>query len=302
MHRKPNFFIVGAAKCGTTSLYHHLKSHPDIYFCETYKEPYYFSTKYVKLPHRGKGDEVNDKRRKDLPTLGDYLNLFKTATNEKIIGEATTDYLYFYQTAKDIKSMNPDAKILISLRNPVERAFSAYYHQVNKKLETLSFKQALDQEENRIRENYSYIWRYKQIGLYYKQVKYYIDVFGQENVKIILFDDIKKDIKSVIRETLQFLEVDTNLKIRASEKHRATGVYRFKKFNDLLFKQSFIRKILQILLTQKARNRLLLKLTNLNLKKPQMDSETKKHLINYFKEDIRKTEKLINRNLTHWLK
>ncbi|MFW5720771.1 MAG: sulfotransferase domain-containing protein [Bacteroidota bacterium] len=302
MHRKPNFFIVGAAKCGTTSLYHHLKSHPDIYLCETYKEPYFFSSKYVKLPHKGKGDEVNDKRRKNYTTLDDYLKLFKGATNEKIIGEATTDYLYFYQAAKDIKNMNPHAKILISLRNPVERAYSAYYHQVNKKLETLSFKQALVQEENRIKDNYSYIWRYKQVGLYYKQVKYYLDVFGKENVKIILFDDIKNDIKSVIQDILQFLEVDTNLKIRTSEKHRATGVYRFKKFNDLLFKQSFIRRILQMVLTQKARNRLLLKLINLNLKKPEMDPSTRKYLVDYFREDIHKTEKLINRNLEHWLK
>jgi hypothetical protein len=302
MHRKPNFFIVGSEKCGTTTLYYHLKSHHDIYFCEKYKEPYFFSTKYVKMPHQGINDEINDEKRAGFDGFDDYLELFKDATDEKIIGEASTDYLYYYQAAADIKAMNPEAKILISLRNPIDRAFSAYYHQVNKKIETLSFRQALEQEENRIRDNYSFIWRYKDLGLYYKQVKYYLDVFGQENVKIILFDDIKNDIKSVIHEILQFLEVEPNLKIRTSEKHRATGVYRFNRFNDLLFKKSFIRRILQTVLTQKARNRLLLKLINLNLKKPEMDPSTRKYLVDYFKEDIHKTEKLINRSLEHWLK
>ncbi|MFO7790625.1 MAG: sulfotransferase domain-containing protein [Bacteroidota bacterium] len=301
MRRKPNFFIIGAAKSGTTSLYHHLKNHDDIFFCE-HKEPYFFSTKYVSLPHHGKEDEINDKKRVGIPTLNDYLNLFKGVTDEKIIGEASTDYLYFYQVAGDIKAMNPNAKILISLRNPVERAYSAYLHQISKDRETLSFSKALEEEENRIKNNYSFIWRYKQVGLYYKQVKNYLDVFGTENVKIILFDDIKNDITSVVHEVLEFLEVDTNLKVNASEKHRATGVYRFKKINEFFYKPSIPRKILQMLLTQKARNHLLVKLTDLNLKKPQMDSATRKYLIEYFKEDIRKTEKLINRNLEHWLK
>ncbi len=298
--KQPNLFIVGAAKCGTTSLYYHLMSHKDVFFCE-HKEPYYFSTKYAQIPHHGKADEINDVKRMSLPTLDDYLKLFKDATDEKIIGEASTDYLYFYKVAEDIKAMNPDAKIVISLRNPVDRAFSAYYHQISKDRETLSFEDALEEEENRIKDNYSFIWRYKDVGLYSKKVKHFLDVFGPEKVKVILFDDIKNDITSVVHDILEFLELDTNLKINASEKHRATGVYRFKKFNELMFKKSFVRRILQMGLTQKARNRLLLKLTNINLKKPQMNAQTRKYLINYFKDDILETEKIIGRDLQDWL-
>lgn len=298
----PNLFIVGAAKCGTTSLYYHLMKHPEIYFCEVVKEPYYFSTKYAKIPHHGKEDEINDNKRTSLKTFEHYLELFKDAKDEKIIGEASTDYLYFYQVADDIKAINPDAKIVISLRNPIDRAFSAYYHQVSKDRENLSFEKALEAEESRIKDNYSFIWRYKDVGLYAKRVKHFLDVFGPDKVKIILFDDIKNDITSVVRDVLAFLELDSDLKVNASEKHRATGVYRFKKFNDLMFKQTFVRKILQKLLSQKARNRLLLKLTNMNLKKPQMNSDTRKHLIEYFKEDILETEKIIGRDLQHWLK
>lgn len=300
--KRPNFFIVGAAKCGTTSLYYHLMKHPEVFFCEVIKEPYYFSTKYAQIPHHGKEDEINDKKRTRLKTFDHYLELFKNATDEKIIGEASTDYLYFYQVADDIKAMNPDAKIVISLRNPIDRAFSAYYHQVSKDRETLSFENALKAEEGRIKDNYSFIWRYKDVGLYSKRVKHFLDVFGPENVKIILFDDIKNDITAVVHDILEFLKLDTNLKVNASEKHRATGVYRFKKFNDLMFKQSLVRKILQKLLSQKARNRLLLKLTNMNLKKPQMKDETRKYLIDYFKADILETEKIIGRDLKHWLK
>ncbi|MFO7878454.1 MAG: sulfotransferase [Bacteroidales bacterium] len=300
--KRPNLFIIGAAKCGTTSLYYHLMRHPDIFFCDVVKEPYYFSTKYAKIPHQGKEDEINDEKRKNLSTFDDYLELFKDAKDEKIIGEASTDYLYFYHVAKDIKAMNPDARIVISLRNPVDRAFSAYYHQVSKDRETLSFEKALEVEEGRIKNNYSFIWRYKDVGLYSKRVKHFLDVFGRDKVKIILFDDIKNDIISVIHDILDFLELDPNLKVNASEKHRSTGVYRFKKFNDLMFKKTFVRRIMQMLLTQNARNRLLLKLTNLNLKKPQMNQDTRKYLINYFKEDILETEKIIGRDLQDWLK
>lgn len=299
---KPNFFIVGTAKSGTTTLYHHLKDHKDFFFHPIIKEPHYFSTKYVKMPHTGPYDEIRDRKRQSMPTLHDYLNLFKDATNEKIIADASVDYLYYYRTADDIKNFNPDAKIFIILRNPIERAYSAYFHQKREGREMLSFEEALKQEEDRIQNNYDFIWRYRQMGLYYEQVKYYLDVFGSENVKIFLFDDFKSDINKVIFDTLKFLNVNTDFKIDPLRKYNVTGDVKNKHLHRLLKYENPFKRILRLFLPKKTRSEIRYKLDLKNLKKkPQMQADTKKYLSEYYKSDILMTQRLIDRNLEHWL-
>lgn len=298
--KRPNFFIVGTAKSGTTTLYNHLKKHQDIYFSNI-KEPYFFSTKYTNLPHKGPEDYINDQKRKSMPTLKHYLQLFEGASSEKIIAEASTDYLYYFRVADDIKKMNPASKIVILLRNPVDRAFSAYYHQKNKGRETLTFSEALEEEENRIKNNYSFIWRYKQVGLYYKQVKYYLDVFGHENVKIFLYDELKEDINKVIKGILSFLNLNTDLVVNTSERHRATGILKNEMLYKLLYRPNTIKAIIKPIIPPKTRAKMKLILTNWNFKKPEMDAKVRKYLINYFKEDVKMSEKLVGKRLSHWL-
>ena len=110
----PNFFIVGAAKSGTTSLAEYLKQHPEIFMSE-FKEPHYF------LPEGAMASNYYG-------TWDNYMSLFKDVRNEKAIGEASTGYLYYPESARMIINRIPDAKIIISLRNPVEMAFSLYQH------------------------------------------------------------------------------------------------------------------------------------------------------------------------------
>lgn len=143
----PNFFIVGAAKSGTTSLYHYLKQHPEIYMSPV-KEPKYFLASINKFPHNGPGDIEVDK--KIIRTWDEYLKLFSNASVEKCIGEASCGYLYYCElVAPSIKRISPEAKIIIVLRNPVERAFSAYCYLFREGRETLSFEEALKIEEER---------------------------------------------------------------------------------------------------------------------------------------------------------
>ena len=143
----PNFLIVGAAKSGTTSLYHYLKQHPEIYMSPV-KEPKFITAQFLSFPFKGIGDEKVEQNI--VKSYNEYCNLFKDVSKEKIIGEASPDNLYFFEKAINIiiyHLKNP--KIIIILRNPIERAFSAYMYFINCNREYLSFEEALKEEEKR---------------------------------------------------------------------------------------------------------------------------------------------------------
>lgn len=298
----PNFFIVGAAKAGTTSVYAYLAQHPEI-FLSPLKEPKYLSLPANKLPHRGPGDAKVD--NSIIKTLDDYLNLFKNASIEKVVGEASADYLYFYKTViPRTKKTNPESKILIMLRNPIERAFSAYRHMLKDKRETLSFEKALITEEQRKKDNYEFIWFYKDVGLYHEQVKAYLNSFGANKVKVCLYDDFIKNEGNVIKDILRFLDVNENFPTDTSLKHNVSQITRSESFDEFLntydhpvkklFRPVFLNTIGKER-TEKIVN--YFKYKNLLRMKPK----TRKHLIQFYRNDILKLQDLIERDLSDWM-
>jgi len=152
----PNFLIVGAPKSGTTSLYYYLKEHPEIYMSKL-KEPHFFSKECKNLPFRGPKDESLGSTKYMNLTWEDYQNLFKGAITYKAVGEASADYLYYFKCSiKNIKKYLGNPKIIIILRNPIERAFSAYLHMLRDGREYLSFREALHMEEERKKNNWDF--------------------------------------------------------------------------------------------------------------------------------------------------
>lgn len=301
----PNFLIIGAAKSGTTSLHAYLSEHQDI-LMSTPKEPKYFSNRANTISFSGKGDiEVYNSIIK---SKIEYKNLFKSEKDFIIKGESSADSLYYYK--KVIPLIKKDLKepyILILLRNPIQRAFSAYTHLIRDEREINSFEEGLLLESERKELGYEFIWHYKEVGLYYNQVKSYIENF--KNCKVILFDDLKKDSQLVVDDTCDFLKL-TKIKINKDKVYNKSGIPRrnlqtllYKKF---IKKRSLLRKIASVFLkeTKKEQIALFLKeqLFNKQLQKAEMKLETKEQLIDYFKEDILKLEKLIDRDLQHWLK
>ncbi len=305
MKNLPNFFVVGAAKSGTTSLFHYLKQHPEIYM-SSLKEPKYFSSSVVRFPHRGPGDMEVDKRV--TRTWHGYLELFNGVSGEKRIGEASADYLYFYEhVAPLIKETTPGAKIIIVLRNPTERAFSAYSHLVKDGRETLSFEEALEVEEQRKRDNYEFIWFYKEVGFYYSPVKTYLDAFGKENVRIYLYDDFMKHPFVLIEDICKFMDVGTNFVPDMSTKHNVALIPRIRSIQNFLldynhtFKKAF-RPLFLNTIGQENTEVLINYFKNKNLRKQKIDPETRKYLIELYRDDILMLEKLIKRDLSSWLK
>lgn len=295
MDRKPEFFIVGAPKAGTTSLYHYLIQHPEI-FMPVRKEPYFFGN----WREDGKKD------------LQEYLNLFGGVPESKVAGEASTAYLYLRSAAEEIKEFQSGAKIIIVLRNPVERAYSQYWHHVRNGLDN-TFEEELESEEKRIREG----WRgfrpglvppayYIESGRYSKHVEHYMKTFGRERVRVYLFEDLVGDPQAVCRDTFEFLGVDPVHQISTGQVYNSSGPLRSPTFYRLLFSvptwiREPVKQALPLGVLKKVREGKELMLQK-NIKAvPDMKLKTRAYLQQVFKDDVLYVEELTGRDLSHWL-
>ncbi|WP_022671139.1 sulfotransferase family protein [Hippea alviniae] len=299
--RLPNFLIVGAAKAGTTSLYYYLREHPEIYLSDI-KELRFFSN--MEGNFQGPGDEnVNKSVSK---SIDEYESFFEKINGEKAIGDISPDYLYYFKNSIDnIKNFLLNPKIIIVLRNPIDRAFSQYLHFTRDGRETLSFEKALKLENRRKELNWEWAWFYKDVGLYYNQVKAYLENF--ENVKIYLYDDLMNNRLGVVQDIYRFLEVDDNFVPESlNEKFNVSGIPKNRFLHEFLSKDSLVKKLIRpvvrtVMPDREKRQKLINKIMQKNLKKPKMKPETREYLKQFYKEDILKLQDLINRDLSHWL-
>ncbi len=148
----PNFLVIGATKSGTTSLYTYLKQHPEVYM--PMKEPNFFALEGREPPFFRGPEGWKEPSQKRITDLEGYRTLFAGASGEKAMGEVSPLYLYAPQAAYRIRRYVPEAKLVAILRNPVERAYSAYMHLVREDREPLGFAEALKEEERRIQSNW----------------------------------------------------------------------------------------------------------------------------------------------------
>lgn len=292
----PNFLIIGAAKAGTTSLYAYLKQHPDIYMSEV-KEPRFFApevfTNYNNVARDG---------AKRVPfTPEEYEELFAGVKNETAIGEASTEYLYFPGVAARIKKSLPEAKLIAILRNPVERAFSAFCYQLRDDCEPLSFEEALSAESQRIKEGYRPGWHYQQVGFYYDGIKRYLETFEPEQIKIYLNEELIKDSVKVSQDIYQFLGVDDSFVPDITRKN-ISGVPKNRFLHSIFTKENPLKSVIKPLLPEKMRQNIYQKVRKNNLtSKPTLAVETRKELEQLYRDDILKLQDLINTDLSSWL-
>lgn len=282
----PNFFIVGAAKAGTSSLYAYLKNTPGVYMSE-HKEPHYF----IDNMKPGYYDESK------------YLQLFKNVKNEKAIGEASVDYLIDPSSAKCIHDKIPDAKIIILLRDPVERAFSSYLMYTNRTKKDLSsheiFLETFGTEYGLKYDKNPYLGR----GLYSSQVKKYLEIFGEENVGIWFFEDMKKDTMQVVKGVLKFLKIDSLPPDNVSKIYNPYLVFRGKIAESLCLNTT-IRKIVPIFLpTLTLRHLVFNKLFIKEAQKPKLPESERRKLENYYYDDVIALEKVLKKKIPwEWVK
>lgn len=286
---RPNFVIAGAAKCGTTSLFHYLKQHPDVGMLES-KDANFFVDFRVKVH-----------------SLRDYEALFEGFAGLKAIGEAPVRSLYDEEAMKKIKRCLPEVRIILILRNPADMAYSLWGHMVRNG-ERVSFKRALKLEPRRMADpefrkrcnNWHGDYYYFHRGLYFEQVRRCFDLFGRDSVLVLLFDDLRRDPVETCRKCFEFLGVDTDFE-PAIAKHNVGKVYRHRGLHKLLSQPPPWLTGLEAGFMGKRVRRWRESLMNWNTRGlPPFDPELRAELLVRYQPDIRKLEKLLGRDLSHW--
>ena len=299
MEKKPNFIIVGAMKAATTSIHSYLKQHPDI-FMTRIKEPMFFNN--FKKTEDFFIIGPNSKNR--IKTISDYYALFDEAKSEKLLGEASPAYIYDKKTPSLIKKYLPNTKIIIILRQPIDRAYSNFLHVLRSGREVFSsFEDSINCEAKRIEDNWSPLYHYINKGFYSEQIERYFNEFQKENIKILLFEDIVKNTKESLEDIFRFLEVDDKFEIDFSSKLNASGVPN-GILGFILKKMRYYRLMPKFALSDYLPNSVInLIFKSVYTKSPKLSPKYRRELTNkYYKEEIVKLQKMINRDLSAWLR
>lgn len=286
---KPDFIIAGAAKSGTTSLARYLAAHPEIKILGERLE--FFG-------------EYSNPRFRDIDAQA-YTELMNSAENtEYLVGEKSVSYLYSCTALNEIAEMVPDAKIIVVLRNPVDRAYSDYWHRVRTGVESLSFSEALDAEPQRIADGARFELHYATYGLYANRLKDYIARFGRNRVLILFYQDLKDDPASVVERAFDFLGVSASTdgidfvvhnkggNATSSAVRLALRVAQNKSVTNALKRllPSRLTKFLIAYLVQRTSAGTY----------PDMKPEDKDRLIRFFSTSISELEQMTGRDLTQW--
>ncbi|MEK6326317.1 MAG: sulfotransferase [Actinomycetota bacterium] len=282
--RWPNLFLVGAAKAGTTSLYRELARHPAIYMSPM-KEPHFFSQiepapgRKAFFPHVTGEDE--------------YLALFEGATTEELLGEASTSYLWDGQAAERIKRVVPEARILIMLRDPVDRAYSQYWNDVREGIERRTFLDALVEEQQRSGPG---AWGVSSLhidcGRYADQVERYLDRFGAR-VQVLFFEDFAGHEASAIADVHSFLGLGSPAAGAAPRRMNPASLPR-NRLSAALLASGKLRRVVRATVPRPLRSRLRAGLLK-RAAPPPMDPAARALLMEIYRPEVGRLAELLRR-------
>ncbi len=272
----PNFLIIGAGRSGTTSLYHYLRQHPDI-FMSPVKETNYYTD----------ADQATD--IKGIRSRSQYEQLFAGVSGERAIGEATPKYLNAVTSIGRIRDDLPGVRLIATLRQPADRAYSSYLQRFMNSRERRGAEEVL-QPGNHVVET----------GRYHPQLRRYFDVFPREQIKIILFDDLIARTQETVRSLYGFLGVDPDFAVDTRIRHNPSASPRFvrltRHFNSVA---TFAADVAPHWLRGKG---FAMRLRRPLLRKPDpIPPLLRRQLTDQYRDDIISTGELIGRDLAHWL-
>jgi hypothetical protein len=305
--KKPNLFIVGHPRTGTSSLHDYLNQHPDI-FMSPIKEPNYFAKDFHeesdRFHHKALYFPFRTEKR--------YLKLYKNWEHEKIAGEASATSLYSKMSAKEIYKLNQNAKIIMSFREPVEFLYSYHSTAIFSLGEDVKdFRRALSMEPERKKGHClskrvitpSWLY-YSQFIDYSKQLNRFSSLFGKDQIKVLIFNDFKMDTKNTYREILRFLDVDPSFVPDFAVVNPYKKSVKWPGLKYVLFDSPYFRKIQHLIFPDTVYARLVQfykKMILIAEPKNRLDAQLKKELMLKFKIEVQKLSDVLQRDLiTLW--
>jgi Sulfotransferase domain len=297
---KPNFFIVGAPKCGTTALYEYLRPHPNIFMSEL-KEPHFFARDLGTYPK--------------IKSLEDYTRLFEGATDRHArVGEASVYYLRSAVAAANIREFNPAAKVIAMFRNPVDMVYS-FHSQLLYWSEEIEpdFETAWRLQERRSRgldlpprSRGAFLLPYADVGRFGTQTERLLSIFPPSQVKLILYDDFTASPQRIYDEVIAFLELphDGRTEFPRVNEHKRAKVAWLKQFyrKPPVFLRDAVRGLKQAVGAERitAVKKKIVELNTTRERRPPLSPQFRAELVETFREEVALLSRLLSRDLSHW--
>ena len=297
--RLPDFLVIGAFKSGTTSLMSYLSQHPDV-MVPWLQEPNFFGAEDFSLSLEGvKGarrdvDGAYGRRRTN--TLAQYTNLFADVPAGCVVGESSPQYMTHPAACERIRSLVPDCKLVAILRNPIDRAFSDYSMFVRDGIEKDPFDVVIHRPRS-----IKPMGHYVETGMYGKQLQPFFETFPEEQLKVYLHDDLRADPSEVLRSLFSWLGVDPTFEPNVSEMMNPSGVPRNSLVAGAYIARRRLQPYLKPIVPRGMQRRLDVRLER-GLQKDVVAPEVRRELAEMFTDDVALLSKLIDRDLSHWLR
>lgn len=296
--RLPDFLIIGAYKCGTTSLVDYLGQHPDIHL-PWLQEPNYFAyeTDSESTQLKPEVDWGSLYRRHRARTLAQYQTLFDDAPASSVVGECSPEYMRSPHAWRRIKATVPSVRLIAILRNPAERAHSDYQAFVRDGLEQEPFSSTI-QRSRSTEPGHQYV----TTGFYGAQLRPYFEAFDREQLRVVLMDDLRQDGAAVVRDLCSWLGVDVSgwapdLSVTRNVSGRPGNVAVAAAFRARRRLRPWIKPLVPPRLQRRADD-----LLASGLRRDALPADAKKQLLEIYHDDIRLLEQLLERDLSPWLR
>ncbi len=297
---RPNFFLIGAAKCGTTSVASYLDQHPDVFVSKP-KEPNFFSFEPGSTPMcTGPGDpqrlyELLLKYSVTSPT--EYAALFKNAEGKQAIGEASVRYLYEPHTAARLAGYAPDAKLIVLLRDPVDRLHSHYHMNVRQHIEPLTLADAIDAEDQRVTQGWGWDWHYQRVGLYGKQLQEVYEHFDRSQVLVLFHADLQQQPEATMRSIFVHLGVSPDFEPDFSRRAMVGHTPRWRGLRHLVRDENLVKTVAKRVIPSSIRKSFVAWSEAQNRQPiPQMDRPLREKVAAYFTEDRQHLAELLGKS------
>lgn len=294
-----NFAVIGAAKSGTTALCQYLSQHDDVFITNP-KEPHYLALGGQTPAFTGPGDDITI-NAKSVWTPDEYRALYRHA-DASAIGEGSVSSLYYpSQTIAALKEQaKSDIKLICILRNPAERAWSAYNYLRARTFETENdFEAALRLEPKRIEQGYHHMWHYRRMGLYDEQLGPFVANFHPDQLLVLRHEDLRDEPLLTLNQVCSFLGLDDFVPGWTPNPHRS-GRPRSKVVARALSVDSRWKSVLKTVFPMSARSKVRTTLTTATVERVRLDPDSKRRLVDFYRPHVEAVERLVDLDLTSW--